>query len=326
MRAGQSENGLRDARVGSVDRHKWRVSVRPQPTDRNASRAHPLHSAKSMLSQRTHMDGTSGVGNRLRSTYLRVAIDDGIAVVTLANPPANVLTRPMLEDLHAALDVIEDDGVRAVILTGQGGTFSDGVDIQTILACDAHEIIELARMGHRMLNRIEAAQKPVIAAVDGHCLGGGLEIALACHLRLASSRARLALPEISLGLVPGLGGTQRLPNLVGRARAYEMVLTGKPVRALQAAAMGLLNAVVPTERLMPEAHRLARRIAAKRSDAVRGVMECVGHAVNSNGVVGQCLEREIFAVLSTSTAVRQALGLLSRRQPQPSPDRQCADA
>lgn len=239
-------------------------------------------------------------------------------MVALANPPANVLTGPMLEDLRSALDVIDDDGVRAVILTGVGGTFSDGVDIQAILDCDAHEIIELAQTGHRLLNRIEAAPKPIIAVIDGHCLGGGLEIALACHLRLASIRARLGFPEISLGLIPGLGGTQRLPQLVGRARAYEMVLTGRPVHASQAVDMGLLNVLVPAERLMSEAHRFARRIAAKRPEAVRGAMACIGNAISTSGLLGQCLERETFAVLSKSTIVQQTLRLLAQGQAQPS--------
>ena len=235
--------------------------------------------------------------------HVRIGVAGGIATVTLAHPPRNALSRAMLDAVDDALDVAEDDAVQVVIVTGDEAAFSVGVDPDAILGSTQ----ELAARSHRVLDRIEGFPKPVIAAINGHCLGGGLELALTCHLRIASKRAKLGLPEISLGLFPGLGGTRRLPRIVGRARAYEMILTGRALTAEEARQAGLVNAVVAPGEVLLEAARLARRIAVKSPAAVPAVMRCCEANLRSPRATGRVIEMELFERLLPSPDVRRTL-------------------
>jgi len=211
-------------------------------------------------------------------TNLLVDISEAIALVTLNRPEKlNAYDRETLLELEGCFAALETDpGVRAVILTGAGEkAFVAGADIACLASLAAAGGREWARLGQRVFARIERLSKPVIAAVNGYALGGGLELALACHMRVASEAARFGLPEVKIGLIPGNGGTQRLPRLVGKGRALEMMLTGEPIPAAEAWRIGLVNQVVPGAELIPAARALAGKILANAPAAIAFCLEAV---------------------------------------------------
>ncbi len=194
---------------------------------------------------------------------LLIEIRDAVAVVTINRPEKlNALNRETLLGLGDCFaDLAADSSAGAVVLTGAGEkAFVAGADIADLAGLDALGAREWARLGQRVFSQIEAMTKPVIAAINGYALGGGLELAMACHLRIASENARLGLPELKLGIIPGNGGTQRLPRLVGKGRALEIMLTGEPVSAAEAHRIGLVNRVVAPAALLDAARALARQI------------------------------------------------------------------
>lgn len=202
-----------------------------------------------------------------------VEVRDGVAVLTLCHPPANFLSRAMAAELSDVIDGLQAADVRAIVVTGSGRSFSAGADPADLRSIrTAREARRAAETGQKMLDRLERSSRVVVAAINGLCLGGGLELAMACHLRYCSDRARLGLPEITLGLIPGLGGTQRLPALVGASRALSLVLTGDTVAAAEARQIGLVDEVVPAADLMPEVMKLARRIAQRSPEAVAAAL------------------------------------------------------
>jgi len=190
-----------------------------------------------------------------------VELKDGTAVLILDNPPVNQMSSGLMKDFNEAVDeAFEDDRVKAVVLTGVGKNFIAGADItQLKLVKKRDEIYQKALTGARFLNRIEAGPKPFIAAINGNCLGGGLETAMACHYRVAAEGVNLGQPEVQIGLIPGAGGTQRLPRLIGLPNALEMITTGKPIKAERALQRALVDEVVPGERLLDAALRAAQR-------------------------------------------------------------------
>lgn len=215
-------------------------------------------------------------------TNLLVEVDDRLALVTVNRPEKlNALDRATLValgDCFAAL--AEDRDVGAVILTGAGEkAFVAGADISNLAGLDAFGAREWAVLGQRVFSRIEEMTKPVIAAINGYALGGGLELALACHLRIAAENARLGLPELKLGIIAGNGGTQRLPRLVGKGRALEMMLTGEPVSAEEAWRIGLVNRVAPRGELIGAARAMARGILANGPLAVAVCLQAVHYGL-----------------------------------------------
>jgi enoyl-CoA hydratase len=207
---------------------------------------------------------------------VEVDIHDGVAVLTLHQPPANFLSRAMAARLMEAIDGLPENEARAVVLTGTGRAFSAGADPADLRAIrTARDARLLSAAGQKMLDRLEQSTRIVIAAINGLCLGGGLELAMACHLRFCSDRARLGLPEITLGLIPGLGGTQRLPALVGTSRALSLVLTGDTVAAAEARSIGLVDEVVPASDLMTAVIKFARRIAQRPPEAVAAALAAI---------------------------------------------------
>src|SRR4051794_15248798 len=190
-----------------------------------------------------------------------LTISHHVARITLHNPPANVLNLSVLKELGEVLgDVEEDDYVRVVIVTGTGRFFCAGADLNELAHLNSpHAGSEFALRGQSLFSRIERSEKPVVAAINGTCVGGGLELALACQIRLAAMGAVLGLPEIKLGLIPGFGGTQRLPRLVGSSKAAEMILTGESVSAEEAFRIGLVSHVVPPHELLVQAEAIAAR-------------------------------------------------------------------
>jgi enoyl-CoA hydratase len=207
-----------------------------------------------------------------------VEISDGIAVLTLNRPKVlNALNAALFKELDATLNELgESDAVRAVIITGAGEkAFAAGADIEELAAVSQSEGQMLAERGQRVFSKMETLGKPVIAAINGFALGGGCELAMAATIRIASETARMGQPEVKLGLIPGYGGTQRLPRLVGKGAALKMLLTGEMVFAAEALRIGLVDEVVPAAELMPRTQALAKVIAGMAPIAVRQCIAAV---------------------------------------------------
>jgi enoyl-CoA hydratase len=255
-------------------------------------------------------------------TYKNLLLDitDAVAVVTVNRPEKlNALNRETLlalGDCFAALAA--DSAAGAVILTGAGEkAFVAGADIADLAGLDALAAREWARLGQRVFSQIEAMTKPVIAAVNGYALGGGLELAMACHLRIASENARLGLPELKLGIIPGNGGTQRLPRLVGRGRALEMMLTGEPVSAAEAHRIGLVNRVVAPAALLESARALARQILTQGPLAIAFCLEAVHYGLQMPLAVAFEWEASLSGLVTGTEDAREGLhAFLAKRPPQ----------
>jgi len=243
---------------------------------------------------------------------------NGIGYVAVNRPEKlNALNRKTMDELHDCFQEIErDDEVRAVILTGAGEkAFVGGADINELAVQTPVEGKELSRRGQKILDLIEQLGKPVIAAVNGYALGGGCELALACTIRIASENARLGQPEVKLGLIPGYAGTQRLPRLVGRGRALEMVLSGEPVSAAEAYRIGLVNQVVPAQDLMATAEKLAQKILANAPLAVKFALEAVNHGLEMTQAEGQFLEANLFGLCCTTADMKEGTRAFLEKRP-----------
>ena len=245
---------------------------------------------------------------------------DGVRVLTIDRPDKlNALNRQTLEALDAAFAAAgEDPAVRAVVLTGSGGkAFVAGADIAEMNALTAIEGREFSLLGQRLMRRIERLPKPVIAMLNGYALGGGLELAMACHLRVAADSARLGQPEVNLGLIPGFGGTQRLLRLAGRAATLELCLLGTPIDAARALQLGLVNRVVPAADLESETMKLAAQLASAAPLALRGVLDAVVLGGECGIEEGLQFETAQFALLFASEDMREGTdAFLAKRKPQ----------
>jgi enoyl-CoA hydratase len=245
-------------------------------------------------------------------------IEEGVALVTLNHPPANALTPELLTELAGTFDSLAiDDTVKSVVLTGAGRFFVAGADIRVLASIPSSvEGEAMARQGQMMLNKIEALEKPVIAAINGACLGGGLELAMCCHIRLATEGAKLGQPEINLGIMPGFGGTQRLPRLIGQSKAMELILTGEPISAREAMSLGLVSQVVSADDLLRQALGLARTMAVKSQVALRTSLRALrlgGELPLSDGLA---MEARLFGELcDTEDRKEGAAAFLEKRQP-----------
>jgi enoyl-CoA hydratase len=235
---------------------------------------------------------------------------DGIALVTVNRPDKlNALNAETVSRLDAVLrEVAADDHIRAVILTGAGGkAFVAGADIAELSRMGPVDGVQVSRAGQATFRFLERMPKPIIAAVNGFALGGGLELALACHIRLASSRARFGLPEVKLGIIPGYGGTVRLPRLVGRGRALEMMLTGEMIDAAEAFRIGLVNRVEEPDALLDAARALARTMIANGPIAIALALEAVDRGVSTTIDDAQILESNLFGLLASTQDMREGM-------------------
>jgi enoyl-CoA hydratase/carnithine racemase len=243
--------------------------------------------------------------------------EEAFAVVTLNRPPANAISEGLVRDLAAALTAVEaDDAVRALILTGAGDRiFCAGADLGS--AFSGGDVRDFIRFGQGVLRRIERFGKPVIAAMNGHALGGGCEIAMACHLRLLKETARMGQTETNLGIIPGFGGTQRMPRLIGRTKALEFMLLGTQVPAAECLALGLVNRLTKEGETLAEAKALARRLAQRPPIATRVLIEALDEGLDAP--IDQALEIEARAFLRTLRTEDAAEGIqafFARREPQ----------
>jgi enoyl-CoA hydratase len=244
--------------------------------------------------------------------------DAGIATITINRPDKlNALNQDVMNDLEAAFTKVHsDNSIRGVILTGQGEkSFVAGADIRQFTKLDADSGRTFAERGQAVFNLIEQSPKPVIAAVNGYALGGGCELALACHIRIASENAIFGQPEVNLGIIPGYGGTQRLPRVVGRGIAIEMILTGDQVKAQRAYEVGLANRVVASESLLDEARAMMKTITSKAPLAVGMSLDAI-LASEKPMKDGLSDEADLFGkACATDDFSEGAAAFLERRKP-----------
>ena len=251
---------------------------------------------------------------------LLIERDDATAIVTINRPRVlNALNTQTLDELRRAiLELKQDEGVRVVILTGAGEkSFVAGADINELAVQTPAGGREHALAGQHVLDLIENMGKPVIAAINGYALGGGCELAMACTLRLAADSAKLGQPEIALGLIPGYAGTQRLPRLVGRGQAMEMILTGAPIAADEALRIGLVNRVVPAAELMTEARKLAAQLAKNAPIAMRYIINAVNKGVEIPFAEACQYEATLFGLVASTGDMREGTSaFLEKRKPE----------
>jgi enoyl-CoA hydratase len=239
---------------------------------------------------------------------LLIERDDAVAIVTFNRPKVlNALNTQTLNELSAAIAGFKvDAGVRAIVLTGAGEkSFVAGADINELAVQTPIEGQQHARRGQQVFDAIEQLGKPVIAAVNGFALGGGCELAMACTLRIAADTARFGQPEINLGIIPGYAGSQRLPRLVGRGVALEILLTGDMISAQRAYEIGLVNRVVAAAELRGEATKLAHVLASKAPIAVRYIIEAVHEGLEGPLAAGQYLETALFGAIASSADMKE---------------------
>jgi enoyl-CoA hydratase len=232
---------------------------------------------------------------------IETVVEGSTALVRLNHPPVNALTPALFAELEEVRSLVAPSAVRVVIVTGLPRVFSVGGDLEAMAVVpSAEEAVQQGRVGRALLDGLFGLPKPFIAAVNGLCLGGGLEIALACHLRVCGTRARFGFPELSLGFVPGLGGVGRLARLVGRAQALEMILTGQTISAPDAHRIGLVNRCVEPGHVMEEAQKLAHAIARAEPAAALAALELVNE-------VDAEREAELFGTLVARPIVKERL-------------------
>lgn len=254
----------------------------------------------------------------MRDSNLIQEVREGLLIVTIHRPRAlNSLNRETLHELMAAFDHARgEEEIHAVLVTGTGAAFASGADIEELTTLRPMEGREMSLMGQSLMNRIASLPKPVAAAINGYALGGGLELAMACTIRTAVRTAKLGLPEVGLGIIPGYGGTQRLPRLVGLGRALEVILTGDPIDAEEAYRIGLVNRVFDKEELLEGTEKMLRTIMSRGPVAVRYALEAATKGVNLPLAHGLDLEATLFGVLASSEDMQEGLkAFLERRQP-----------
>ena len=246
--------------------------------------------------------------------------DGPVAILTVNRPAVlNALNTPTTDELRrAVLELKRDAAVRVVILTGAGEkAFIAGADINELAALKPTQGKEHAQRGQHVFDLVEHMGKPVIAAINGFCLGGGCELAMACTLRIAADTARIGQPEINLGIIPGYAGSQRLPRLVGKGVALDLLLTGRQVKADEALAIGLVNKVVPAAQLMAAAKELAAELATKAPIAVQYIIEAVNRGLEMSFDKAQVHEATLFGLVASTADMREGTrAFLEKRKAQ----------
>ncbi|MGE7946744.1 enoyl-CoA hydratase [Lysinibacillus sp. NPDC093688] len=250
--------------------------------------------------------------------FLSWKAEDGVAIITIARPPANALSRGIIAEVNAVLDEVEnDDTVRVLVLHGEGRFFSAGADIKEFTeVVSGDEFSKLANNGQQVFERVETFSKPIIAAIHGAALGGGLELAMSCHLRFVTESAKLGLPELQLGLIPGFGGTQRLPRYVGVAKAAEMMFTSEPISGTEAVQWGLANRAFTDEALLEETLKVAKKIAKKSPVALKAAIQTLQYAKHASYYEGIEAEAKSFGTVFVSEDAKEGIqAFIEKREP-----------
>jgi enoyl-CoA hydratase/carnithine racemase len=242
--------------------------------------------------------------------------EDGFAVITLNRPPANAISEQLMQELNAALNALQgDEAVRAVIVTGAGDRiFCGGADLGS--AFSGGDVEGFIRFGNSVMRKMERYPKPIIAALNGHAMGGGCEIAMACHLRLLKETARMGQTESNLGIIPGYGGTQRLPRLVGRTKALEYLLLGTQIPAAECLALGLVNRLCKEGETLNDARALARQLAKRAPLATAAIIRAVDEGLEAP--MARSIDVEIDAFMPTLRSEDAAEGIqafFGKREP-----------
>jgi enoyl-CoA hydratase len=251
------------------------------------------------------------------ATYQNIltAVEENVGVITLNRPKVlNALNHDLMEELVTAMEGFEkDENIRAIVLTGSERAFAAGADIKEMSEESAISI--LLKNKFATWDKVRAMKKPIIAAVSGFALGGGCELAMSCDIIVASETAQFGQPEINLGVIPGAGGTQRLTRIVGKYKAMEMILTGRPINAHEAHAMGLVTKVVPVELFLEEAKAIAKEIAKKSPIAVRLAKEAVLKTFDTSITEGLEFERKNFYMLFASEDQKEGMKAFLEKRP-----------
>lgn len=243
-------------------------------------------------------------------------VKDGIAYITVNRPQSmNALSNEVLDELYAAFTAVsKDPEVKAVILTGEGKAFVAGADISQMVSLSTLEGRAMMIKGQNVMNLIESVDKPVIGAINGFALGGGCELAMACDMRIASEKAKFGQPEVNLGIIPGFGGTQRLPRLVGKGMGKYLIMTAEMIDAQEAYRIGLVEKVVPAEELMGAAEKVARTIMSKAPIAIRAAKLSVNNGISLDIRTGVAFEGEaLVAPFSSEDKVEGMKAFLEKR-------------
>lgn len=227
---------------------------------------------------------------------LSIEISEKIAVVKIKNPPWNCLSGELLMNLDSCQkELNQNKEVKVIVITGDGRLFASGADVVEMGRCKTAEQAKgMSQLGQRVFINIENSPKPVIAAINGLCLGGGVELALSCHIRIASDQAVLAMPEIYLGMIPAFGGSFRLPGVIGSSRALQMILTGERIKSSEALTSGLVNMIFPEETLLSEALKIAGKMTGKSSASMRLILKSV--LAGRGKDIGEAMEIESSGV------------------------------
>lgn len=252
------------------------------------------------------------------STCSYTVDDHGVALMIINNPPMNALSTKVITEIKECCEkAIKDNAVRVIVFTGEGKAFIAGADISEFTTLNTQKDgTDWVKRGQDVLNIIENADKPFIAAINGYALGGGTEIALACHIRLADETAQMGLPEIKLGIIPGFGGTQRAPRLFGTGRAYELILSGNFINGKQAAEYGLVNRSTPKGEVVNEAKKLASVIASRGRPAIKIAMDVIRRGITMSFPDALKIERDMFGALCTTDNKREGVSaFLEKRDP-----------
>lgn len=250
--------------------------------------------------------------------FLKWSSEDQIATISINRPPANALSSGLLKELSTVLDEIEaDQDVRVVLIHGEGRFFSAGADIKEFTTIQTGEdFTKLAESGQQLFERMEQFSKPIFAAIHGAALGGGLELAMACHFRLVSENAKLGLPELQLGLIPGFAGTQRLPKYVGTAMAAQMLFTSEPISGVDAVKFGLANYAYPEDVLLDKAYEIARKIAKKSPVSVAAAIKLLNAPKTPQHYEGVKMEALLFGDVFISEDAKEGIqAFLEKREP-----------
>jgi enoyl-CoA hydratase len=251
--------------------------------------------------------------------YIKIDINNYVATIIINRPEAlNAMNKVVMTELKQAMEeCVENNNVGVIVITGTGDkAFVAGADIKSMQRMSGREALEFSREGQEMTMVIENSPKPVIAAVNGFALGGGCEIALACDMRIASENAQFSQPEVTLGIIPGWGGTQRLPRLIGKGRAIEMIAGGKMIDAKEALRIGLVNHVVSQSGLIDEAHSLAKSIIKNGPRAVGAALKCIHKGFDEHLENGLDIELNAFAELFETDEQREGTtAFVEKRKP-----------
>ncbi len=250
--------------------------------------------------------------------FLSVKKENKAAIITINRPPANALAKGLLAELSELLNELkEDKETRVILLHGDGRFFSAGADIKEFTTIKSgEEFAELAENGQNLFETMDNYPKPIVAAIHGAALGGGLELAMACHLRLVGENAKLGLPELQLGLIPGFGGTQRLPRFVGTAKAAEMMFTSEPISGKEAVQWGLANKAYPEDELFDQAKKLVFKIAKKSPVSMKAAIELLNYQKTDKFHEGIKREAELFGEMFMSKDGQEGINaFIEKREP-----------